>query len=78
MQGLVSVSRAIPIAAAVGLVATDAQARDTIRYEGEIVEVGSTYDLFNHPRDERSRDHVKDLYGCELGGVAWGRLPHPN
>jgi phosphate transport system ATP-binding protein len=32
-------------------------------YEGEIVEVGSTYDIFNHPRDERTRDYVKGLYG---------------
>jgi phosphate transport system ATP-binding protein len=32
-------------------------------YEGEIIEVGSTYDIFNHPRDERTRDYVKGLYG---------------
>jgi phosphate transport system ATP-binding protein len=32
-------------------------------YEGEIIEVRSTYDIFNHPRDERTRDYVKGLYG---------------
>ena len=32
-------------------------------YDGEIVEVGSTYDIFNNPRDERTRDYVKGLYG---------------
>jgi phosphate transport system permease protein len=31
-------------------------------YYGALI-VGSTYDIFNHPRDERTRDYVKGLYG---------------
>jgi ABC-type phosphate transport system ATPase subunit len=56
MHGLVAVSWAV-------LVAADGQAYDRTRNEGEMVGVGSTYDVFNHPRDERTRDRVNGLCG---------------
>lgn len=32
-------------------------------YEGEIIEVGSTQDIFDQPREQKTRDYVNGLYG---------------
>jgi ABC-type phosphate transport system ATPase subunit len=33
------------------------------RREGEIIEVGSTQDICNHPREQKMRNYVNGLYG---------------
>jgi hypothetical protein len=45
------------------LASAEGQAHDRTLNEVEIVGVGSTYDVFNDPRDERTRDRVNGLCG---------------